>query len=62
MTKKIKIKVAGKEIWAELNESVTAGKILDILPVKASGNLWGEEDIFSHTSRSRGRKPGRNGK
>lgn len=47
MSRKINIKIDNKEIFAELNSSITADKIWDALPIEAIGNLWGEEVYFS---------------
>lgn len=47
MVKKIKI-IAGKiEMEAELNETKTAKKLWQILPIREIGNRWGEEIYFS---------------
>lgn len=46
MTDKIKIKLSGKTIEAELNRTNTAGNILDALPLKAIINRWGDEIYF----------------
>ena len=43
---KIKIKFQDKEIEAELNETGTAKKIYENLPIKSKINLWGEEIYF----------------
>jgi hypothetical protein len=34
-------------VAAELNESITAALIWEVLPIEAEGNLWGEEIYFS---------------
>lgn len=34
------------EIQAEFNDSVTAGRILEALPLEAVGNFWGAEFYF----------------
>ena len=34
-------------VQAQLNESETARRILDILPVKGTANVWGDEIYFS---------------
>lgn len=44
---KIKITVAALSVEAELNDSNTAKKIADILPINTSFNTWGEEIYFS---------------
>lgn len=43
---KIKIFFNRKEIEAELNDSETAKKIYDALPIEADANIWGEEIYF----------------
>jgi len=43
---KIKIKTQKGETLAELNDSKTAKKIYESLPVKARANLWGKEIYF----------------
>jgi len=47
MGHQIKITVGETNIKATLNETETAAGILDILPVTASFNLWGDEIYFS---------------
>ena len=47
MDHQIKITVGGIEVDAWLNETDTAAGVLDILPVTATINLWGEEIYFS---------------
>ena len=44
--KKIKIAVEGISVVAELNESPTAQKIWDALPIEGSANTWGDEIYF----------------
>ncbi len=44
---KIKILVDGREAIAELNNSETAKRIYDALPLEARFNLWGDEIYFS---------------
>lgn len=44
---KIKISIGNKDMLAELNDSPTARKILDILPLTTSFNTWGDEIYFS---------------
>jgi len=46
MTDKIKIKLSGKTIEAELNRTNAADNILDALPLKAIINRWGDEIYF----------------
>lgn len=57
MTKKIKIKAEPVEMEAELNESPTAQKVWDILPVKAGANLWGDEIYFPIPLKSKLQNP-----
>lgn len=45
--KKILIKVDSIEVEAELNNSKTAEKIWELLPIEGSVNTWGEEIYFS---------------
>ncbi len=47
MTDKILIKTPEIEMTATLNKSRTAQAIADALPIKGSGNLWGDEIYFS---------------
>ena len=47
MDRQIKITIGEIEVDARLNESDTAAGVLDILPVTATINLWGEEIYFS---------------
>ena len=44
---KINIKIGGFSLNAELNDTLTAQKIGDILPVTSSFSTWGEEIYFS---------------
>ncbi|MGC8602285.1 MAG: cyclophilin-like fold protein [Desulfomonilaceae bacterium] len=44
---KIKINIGNISMDAELNESSTARKIYDALPLTASVNTWGDEIYFS---------------
>ena len=44
---KIKITVEGIELSATLNESFTAKKIWEALPIEGSANTWGDEIYFS---------------
>jgi hypothetical protein len=44
--KKITITVEGISVVAELNESPTAQKIWDALPIEGSANTWGDEIYF----------------
>ena len=45
--KKIVIKIEGLSVNAELNESKTAQKIWDALPITGSVNTWGDEIYFA---------------
>jgi len=45
--KKIVIRVEGLSVNADLNESKTAQKIWDALPITGSVNTWGDEIYFS---------------
>jgi hypothetical protein len=47
MVRKIRIKAGLIEAVAELNNTRTAQAIWEALPIKARGNLWGEEVYFS---------------
>ena len=44
---KIKIKIGDLCVRAELNDSLTAQKITEILPFTSSFSTWGEEIYFS---------------
>ena len=44
--KRIRIRVGGIELSAELNDTKTAKAILEALPLKGKANLWGEEIYF----------------
>lgn len=46
MEKKIKIKAGNITAEAWLNDSATAQKIWDILPIEAKANTWGDEIYF----------------
>lgn len=43
---KIKILFKNKEVQADLNDSETAKRIYDALPIEADANTWGEEIYF----------------
>ena len=45
--KRIRITAAPVVMEAELNESRTAQRIWDALPIEAPGNTWGDEIYFS---------------
>lgn len=47
MEKKIKIKAGNIEAEALLNDSATAQKIWEALPIEAKVNTWGDEIYFS---------------
>ena len=47
MEKKIHIRAGSIEAEAELNDTRTAQAIWEILPIKGSINLWGDEIYFS---------------
>ena len=47
MEKKIKIKAGSVEAEAVLNDSATARKIWDGLPIEARANTWGDEIYFA---------------
>ncbi len=47
MAKKIKILTSSVQMQAELNDSDTAQKIWEILPIEGIVNGWGEEIYFS---------------
>ncbi len=44
---KIKIKIGSLSMDAELNETPTAQKVAEALPIKSSFNTWGDEIYFS---------------
>ena len=44
---RIKITVGSVSLEAELNETPTAKKVADVLPIRSSFNTWGEEFYFS---------------
>lgn len=46
MSREIKITVGELEVEAWLNETDTATKILEILPISSRVNLWGDEIYF----------------
>jgi uncharacterized protein len=47
MEKKIKITAGGVEADAVLNDSPTARKVWEALPIEARGNTWGDEIYFA---------------
>jgi len=47
MAKKIKITAGSVSMEAELNDTATAQRIWDALPIERSGNTWGDEIYFS---------------
>lgn len=44
---RIKITVGSVSVEAELNETSTAKKVADVLPIRSSFSTWGEEFYFS---------------
>jgi len=44
--KRIFIQVAGLRLEAQLNDTLTAQKIYEALPLKGRANVWGEEIYF----------------
>jgi uncharacterized protein len=46
MEKKIRIRAGTVTAQAVLNDSPTAGKIWEALPIEASGDTWGDEIYF----------------
>ena len=44
--KKIRIRAGNIEVFADLNESPTAGKIYGSLPIQGTVNTWGDEIYF----------------
>ena len=47
MGKAIRIHAGGVEVTAELNDSETARKIAQALPIEARGSTWGDEIYFA---------------
>ena len=47
MAKPIKIRVGDVELDAELNDTDTARKVGEALPIESSFNTWGDEIYFS---------------
>ena len=47
MAKRIKITAGDVTAYAQLNETQTAQKIWDALPIEARANTWGDEIYFS---------------
>ena len=47
MERRVKISSGGIEVFAMLNDSVTADKIWDALPFKEEVNIWGNEIYFT---------------
>jgi uncharacterized protein len=45
--KKMRILVDDLKVEAELNESETAGRVWEALPIQAKANRWGEEIYFA---------------
>ena len=44
---KIKIRIGSLSVEAELNDSATAKKAAEVLPITASFNTWGDEIYFT---------------
>ena len=44
--KKIKIEVEDLSVLAELNDTPTAQRVFEMLPIEASASVWGEEIYF----------------
>jgi hypothetical protein len=57
MGAKIKIKAGEVEMLAELNDSTTAQKIYQALPIEARVNTWGDEIYFSIPVRAEAENP-----
>jgi len=53
----ITIRIAGKAIAAELNDSETARAIVDVLPIEAEFSTWGDEIYFSVSVKTGLEKP-----
>ena len=47
MSTEIKISVGGVEVDGWLNETDTASKVLDVMPITGEVNLWGDEIYFT---------------
>ena len=47
MANRIKITAGDVVAYGQLNDTVTAQKIWDALPIQARGNTWGDEIYFS---------------
>jgi uncharacterized protein len=47
MIMKIRINIGKMSMMADLNDSITARKIFEVLPFTASLNTWGDEIYFS---------------
>lgn len=54
---KIRIIIGKKEILAELNETETAKKIYEALPIESPFNTWGEEIYFEIPVKCRPENP-----
>ena len=46
MTAKISISIGKIALEAELLDTPTASRILDVLPIEGSANVWGDEIYF----------------
>ncbi|MBA7638141.1 hypothetical protein ES703_45794 [subsurface metagenome] len=58
--KKINIFINNQKFGAELNETVTAQKIYESLPIEAEGNFWGNEIYFEIPVEMENEKPTEN--
>jgi hypothetical protein len=47
MTMRIKITIGSLSMEAELNDTPTAGKVADALPIRSPLNTWGDEFYFT---------------
>ena len=47
MRREVTVKVGGLEVKAWFNESDTATKVFDVLPITSNVNIWGDEIYFT---------------
>lgn len=47
MSTEIKVSVGGVKVAGWLNETNTANKVLDVMPITGEVNLWGDEIYFT---------------